>query len=149
MKKGQLTISGILISFVVFILFMTVGMAVVFGDFFRNDPYSTGINTSFYSSLDPSGNKDELKGTVFSLNDNLVSENVSVTGDQNKDADLSLKSFTTLLSLRNTFSLLRTIGEDLNTKLGLPPIFLESLILVLVIIVTIALIASIRGLGRL
>jgi hypothetical protein len=152
-NKGEMRVGTIIIGIAVFLVFLTAGLLVT-DEFMAVPEYGTDFNTSYYGGLQSNRvdtgteTSDDLRTLIFGTNDIMMESNNSV-GTATTEETMNRKSLESIINLKSSYVLIKNLGRDLNDKMGIPTMFIDLLIFIVVITITIASISALRGIGKL
>jgi len=152
-RKGAITVTTLLITFVIVGVMLTSGVMIMDG-FFKdasgNDPYNTTLDRAFFTDLDEASSlSTENDKTVYRLADGTFQVNDTVTDSSDKEGDLAQRGYQTLTKTGSGITFMTNVTTGLNQKLGIPVYFMVALITIVTIILSLALLSALRGSGKL
>lgn len=151
-KKGEVTISSIVISCIMFMMFLTTGLWIT-TNFFSYDENSvnSSYNASYYSTLDESSlesgsNANEMLQTTTGMSDDIFLTNGSV-GDSNSEEIMNRNTLTSLRRLPSIYNFVKNVGRDASDKIGIPPFFMFALTMIVIVIIVFGTMKALRGIN--
>jgi len=150
-KKGEISISLLVIACLMFIVFLTAGLGMV-TDFFSYDQNSDGssYDETYYTSLEKNsmeGNGtavSQFVGTATGMSNDVFETNGTVGEDSPEDL-MNRQTLTSLRRLPNIYTFVKSVGRDASEKLHIPAYFLYALVTIVIIIIVFGTMKALRG----
>ena len=151
-NKGEVTIMGIVIACIMFMVFLTAGLNMT-TNFFSyeensnqsdyNESYFTGLENSSLES-DKSGNAKAFLETTTGMSDDVFQNNGSV-GDESPEDTMNRNTLTSLRRLPSIYTFVKNVGKDANEKLKIPGYFIFAFTLIVIVIIIFGTMKALRG----
>jgi len=150
-NKGEVSIGQIIISCIMFLVFLTAALSMT-TEFFSYEQNSNGssYDASYYSSLEDNSvatNSTEARrmvDTTTGMSDDVFITNGSV-GDDTPEDLMNKQTLTSMRKLPNLYTFVKNVGRDASEKLGIPSYFLWALVTIVIVIITIGALKALRG----
>jgi len=149
-NKGEITIMGIVIACIMFMVFLTAGLHMT-GNFFVYEENSndSSYDASYFlglenSSLEKGGNAKLFLETTTGMSDDVFQSNGSV-GDETPEDTMNRNTLSSLTKLPQIYTFVKNAGKDANEKLGIPPFFLFALVMIVIVAIIFGTMKALRG----
>lgn len=149
-NKGEVTIQGIVIACIMFMVFLTAGLTMT-TSFFSNEVNSnnTDYNASYFgilenSSLEKGSHANEFLETTTGMSDDVFQNNGSV-GDETPEDTMNRNTLKALTRLPSIYTFVKNVGRDASEKLKIPGYFLFAFVMIVIVIIIFGTMKALRG----
>jgi len=149
-RKGEVTIMGIVIACIMFMVFLTAGLSMT-GNFFSytENSNSSTYNASYFTglengSLEDGANAKQFLETTTGMSDDVFQNNGSV-GTASTEDTMNRNTLSALTKLPSLYTFVKNVGYDATEKLGIPSFFLFALVMIVIVIIIFGTMKALRG----
>jgi len=149
-NKGEVTISGIVISSIMFMMFLTAGLFVTESFFNENaNSINSSYNSSYFNELQSSRIDEGSDASLFvsettGMSDDVFQTNGSV-GESSGEDIMNKNTLKSLTRLPYIYNFVKDAGRDISDKIKIPPFFLYGFTLIVVVIIVFGTMKALRG----